>query len=80
MRNHENIETMIRKETDNPTPGAAARLLKETAPEGATDAVLYKNRAGQWVVMFVPDKGIPNTAQAARVKVSGKRAVATCPL
>ena len=80
MRQHPDLETLISKETDNPTPRAAAKLLKDTAPAGVTDAVLFANRQKKWVVLFTPSETLANVAQAARVKVDGKRAVATCPL
>jgi len=81
MRNHENLAEMISRETDNPTPNSAARLLKSQAPAGATHAILYKNRSRPgWVVMFAPSDEFPTLLDAKRSRVSGKKAAATCPL
>lgn len=81
MRNHENLAELISKETDNPTPNAAAHLLLKQAPPGATHAILFKNRTTPgWVVMFAPSQEFPELIDAKRARVSGKKAAATCPL
>lgn len=80
MRQHPNLETMLQKETDNPTPRAAASLLKNTAPAGTTDAVLYANRQkGEWIVLFIP-QSFPTVTQAGRHKANGKTPIASCPI
>lgn len=79
MRTYENLEEMISRETDNPTPRAAARVLNDIVPQSATHAVLFKKQKGNgpWVVLFVPGD-IPSLAQASRAKANGKRAFACC--
>lgn len=81
MRNYPSLYEMLRKETTNPNPRQAAEALTGQAPEGATDAVLFKDRGGDhWTVLFVPVEGLSSLAQAARAKAGGKPAVATAPL
>ena len=80
MRNHANLEKMIQKETSNPTPRAASRLLLEQAPENATDACLYKNRQGAWLVVFCGPGTALGLVPHAPKRLNGRSLAATCPL
>lgn len=81
LRQYPSLSEMLAKETTNPTPKAAAHLLEAKAPQGATHAVLFKDRHGEhWLVFYSPSSEVPSLAAAEKLKVNSKTAVASCPL
>lgn len=81
LRQYPTLSEMLAKETTNPTPKAAAHLLTDQAPKGATHAVLFKDRFGDhWLVLYTPSTEIPSLAGAEKTRLYGKTAAATCPL
>lgn len=80
MRKHAHLEELIAKETDHPNPRHAAGQIQAKAPADATDAVMYKDKEGHWLILFVPGQIGRSVPQAGRTRVDQKRAVASCPV